>query len=517
MKTAQTATQVVIIDFGSQYTLIIARRLRELKIHSIVVPHTEAESWLKANTVKAIILSGGHASVNDIGAPSIAPMIVLGTERNQGERIPILGICYGMQLLAKAYGSEVASMEGNREYGQAEITVAKMENGLFNGLSGTKSVWASHGDSVMAAPHGFTVSARSASGGIAAIENPSINAYGIQFHPEVDHTPDGSQILLNFCRLAGVVEDWTPLNQVETIQKSLVCEVNGDKVVMGFSGGVDSTVTARMLGPVLKDNLLAILIDGGNLREGEVETATEHARLAGVTLQIIDARKQFVNAFAGITDAAMQREIFKRIYRDILVETAEAFGANWIIQGTLATDLIESGKTGGAEIKAHHNTGLDFGSLKQLHPLREIFKHEVREIGRNLGLPSAVFQRHPFPGPGLFLRVLGPITDEALDTVRWADARVTEILVKAGIFETLSQLVVAYDATPTVCVKGDARAYVPSVIVRGVITKDFMTANGYHFPEPVWREILSVLTKHRRIGRVYMDATDKPPATTEFK
>lgn len=506
---------VAIIELGSQYTLLIERTLRELGVRSVVLDPKRAANWLKKNPLKAVILSGGASSVYDNDAPT-PPAEVLTLRREDNQQIALLGICYGMQWLAHHLGGEVKAMLGNREYGEASINLCGTPDGFFLGTPQYQKVWMSHGDSVVSLPHGFKVLARSDSHTIAAMQNGMV--WGVQFHPEVTHTPHGKAMLTNFLRVAGCENDWAPSSIISSIQEDAATRFGRERVVFGFSGGVDSTTLSAILAPVIGERLLAVTIDGGHLREGELEEVRKHAEAAGVNLRVMDAHKEFNEVMAGVIDAEEKRRRFKKVYTSLFIRAAEDFGATAVLQGTLAPDRIESGVTGGAVIKSHHNVGLDMGKLSQFHLIDFLFKYEVRALAREIGLPESVWNRQPFPGPGLFLRVVGvPATPDKLDVVRWADARVREILTKHNVYHQLSQLVVAYIGVNTVGVKGDARVYGGAIVVRAVETLDFMTARGVHFLDEIEDEISSVLTRYPEIVRVWFDPTKKPPATTEME
>ncbi len=344
------------------------------------------------------------------------------------------------------------------------------------------------------------------------------SVWGVQFHPEVTHTPHGKAMLANFLRHAGCERDWAPSSIVSSIQRDVIARLDRERAVLGFSGGVDSTTLSAILAPVLGERLLAVTIDGGHLRDGELAEIRTHAEAARVNLRVIGAHHEFHDALAGVIDAEEKRRRFRGVYTSLLVRAAQECGATAVLQGTLAPDRIESGATGGAVIKSHHNVGLDMGTLLQIHPINFLFKYEVRALAKEIGLPESVWHRQPFPGPGLFLRVVGvPATPATLDMVRWADARVRDILMRRGVYEQLSQLVVAYIGVRTVGVKGDARVYGGAIVVRAVETLDFMTARGVHFSDDIEDEISSVLTRHPEIVRVWFDPTKKPPATTEME
>lgn len=510
--------KVAIVECGGQLTLNIERTLRELGTRSVILAPGKAIDWIIKNQPRAVILSGGGTSVYDADAPKL-PVELLSLCQADGHPTKLLGICYGLQWLAYQLGGVVEAVPGTREYGPAFIILSGSPEGLFLDTPELQDVWMSHGDTVTTVPIGFTVVARSNTGIVAAIKSDDGVVWGVQFHPEVSHTTHGQTMLANFLRSAGCEPDWKPTSMVELIRKSVKDQLGNRRAIFGFSGGVDSTTLAAILAPALGgDRLLAITIDGGQLREGELEEIREHARITGVKLRVIHARREFSQALAGTIDAEEKRRRFRKVYASIFVQAAEDFGATVVIQGTLAPDRIESGATGGALIKTHHNVGLFMGELDQLHPISHLYKYEVRALAREMGLPERICGRQPFPGPGLFLRVSGvPATPHKLKLVRWADARVREILVRKDYCAQISQLVVGLNGVKTVGVKGDARAYGYSIVVRAVETTDFMTARGIHFSQDVQDEIIVTLTKHQEIVRVWFDPTDKPPATTEFE
>ena len=376
----------------------------------------------------------------------------------------------------------------------------------------------SHGDSVAELPEGFRVTAVSGNGVIAAIEDKAGIISGVQFHPEVTHTPEGKQILANFLeRIASCERDWESGSLTSEIQERIATGMQRrERAIFGFSGGVDSTTIAALAAPVLGERLLAITIDGGHLREGELDEIVQHAALANVAHLVIDARGEFERVMRDTIDAEEKRRRFKQVYLALLRKAATNFGASVVFQGTLAPDRIESGKTGGALIKSHHNVGLDFGKLKQAHPIDHLFKHEVRALAKEIGLPESVWRRQPFPGPGGFLRVTGmPATQDKLATWQWAQARTDEILKRRGLYDLYSQVVVYLMGTKLVGIKGDGRTYECPAVVRAITTVDFMTASGVHLDEDTEDEIGAMLARHSHISRALFDPTDKPPATTE--
>lgn len=511
--------KVAIIDLGSQTTLLIERTLREIGFRSVILNPKQAQDWFEKNPVNAVILSGGSASVYQENAPQ-PPEMIFSLKREDGRPVEILGICYGMQWLVQHLGGEVKP--GGREYGRVRINRGPgIQGALLAGTPTEQDVWMNHGDSVTNLPDGLSNIAYSGSGigsetKIAAMQGGNIS--GALFHPEVTHTKHGQQILLNFLRSAKCRQDWVGSSIARSIQDNIAESVQGRRAIIGFSGGVDSTTLAALAAPVLKDKLLAVTIDGDNLRKNEVYEICTHAGTVKVGLHIEDARDLFQAAFTGITDAEFKRRQFKDVYREVLMTVAKRFDVQVILQGTLAPDRIESGTTGGVNIKSHHNVGLDMGDLIQIHPIDHLFKYEVRDLAQKINLPKSIWNRQPFPGPGLFIRVVGVVpTPDKLEIVRWADHVVKEILVKNGFYDEISQLVVAYLGLQTVGVKGDARVYGGAIGIRAVRTLDFMTAEGVWFPESVVSELKSALTAHPEVVRVWFDPTDKPCATTEFE
>ena len=507
--------QILIVDYGSQYTLVIGRTLRELGVRSIILPPKKVDAWLMNNIPKAVILSGSNWSVHNEGAPELPQSLDI-----TGTKYLILGICYGMQLLAYKLGGIVERPLGHREYGPTEANL-DTTHPLFNNVSNKTEVWASHGDTVTSLPKDFISIGSSV--GIAAMSDKNNKVMGIQFHPEVVDTKEGKKILQNFLNLAICKKDWDPINLIHEIQKEVSDIVNKEKnklnVILGVSGGVDSTTLASILAPVLEERLICVAIDTGGLREGELEELKINTKSAGVkNLVIISAGEEFIKNISTTIDGEEKRAKFRDVYKRIFEEQIAKHNAGFIAQGTLATDIIESGKAGESSmIKTHHNVGLDW-KVEDLHPFRNLFKYEVRELARALNLPPAVYERNPFPGPGLYLRIVGtPVSKENIELVRQADKTVGDILKKYDIAKDISQLIVALLGINSVGVKGDERVYGHSLVVRAVQTADFMTAKGFYFSEEIVNEITNALTKHKDIVRVFFDITPKPPATTEFE
>ncbi len=514
----QNPPQILIIDFGSQYAALIARTLREIGFRSAVFSPIEADQWLENNTPKAIILSGGDKSVTKPDAP-------IPSEKIWSLGIPILGICYGMHLMSLRFGGSITltSEKEHKEYGPHESNFVpdNTGNGLFSTLSVRHTVHMSHGDSVISIPPGFDVIATPVNQKctIHAMSCVEKKLWAVQFHPEVVHTNCGRHIFRNFViSISKCDTDWYPEDIVKEVADRTLTELAGRSAMLGFSGGVDSTTLARVLAPVMKSKLRAICIDAGQFREGEIEEIRSNAKHAGVWLSVVKAKHRFCSALATATDAEIKRKIFKRLYRKILLEAAKRLKIGVIIQGSLATDFIESGAAGqSALIKSHHNVG-KFPGLEEVHPFRDLFKYEVRDLARALRLPTEVCERKPSPGPGLFLRVIGkPVTLSRLTLLRWADREVTRVLVANNWTTYYNQLVVALICVNTVGVKGDARVYAPSILVRAVTTTDFMTAKGVYFPEHIMRQLIEAVTVHPDICRVWQDSMDKPPGPVELE
>lgn len=508
--------QILIVDYGSQYTLVIGRTLRELGVRSVILPPKKIDKWLQANTPKAVILSGSNWSVHNECAPEIPESLDI-INKNKKKYL-IFGICYGMQLIAHKLEGTVAKPHEHREYGPAVVTL-DTTHPLFEGVKEKTKVWASHGDTVTKLPKGFVSIATS--GGISAMADISNRIMGVQFHPEVVDTKEGKKIFQNFLNISNCKKDWNPKNLIEQIQKEVLTRVNKNKknVILGVSGGVDSTTLAAILVPVLGKRLICVAIDTGGMRANELAELKENTKSAGAKkLVVISAAGEFIKNISKTIDGEEKRTKFRGVYQRILEEQIKKYNAGFIAQGTLATDIIESGKAGGSQmIKTHHNVGLSW-KVEDLHPLRNLFKYEVRELARILNLPSAIYERNPFPGPGLYLRVIGtPVSKENIELVREADKTVSDILKKHKITKDISQLIVALLGINSVGVKGDERVYGHSLAVRAVQTSDFMTAKGFYFPPVVMDEITSALTKHKNIVRVFFDMTPKPPATTEFE
>ena len=510
--------KVLIVDFGSQVTQLIARRLRENGVYCEIHPFNKVDkAALSAYGPKAVILSGGPASVHEAGSPQADPAVFdLG--------VPVLGICYGEQLLAHQLGGKVEPGT-EREFGRAEIEVIS-DSPLFEGLEREETVWMSHGDRVAKLPDGFKVIARSPNAPFAAIADETRHFYGVQFHPEVVHTPRGTAILKNFThRIAGLTGDWTMAAYREESIKKIRDQVGKSKVICGLSGGVDSSVAAILIHEALGDQLTCVFVDTGLLRKDEATQVTSLFREHyNIPLIHVDAGKQFLGELAGISDPETKRKTIGRVFIEIFDrESAKIKDAEFLAQGTLYPDVIESvSPTGGpsAVIKSHHNVGglPEDMKLKLVEPLRELFKDEVRALGRELGLSDAFVSRHPFPGPGLAIRIPGEITPDAVKTLQDADAIYLDEIRKAGLYDKIWQAFAVLLPVKTVGVMGDARTYEKVLALRAVTSTDGMTADFFEFPwEVLGRTATRIVNEVRGVNRVVYDVTSKPPGTIEWE
>lgn len=513
---------VIVIDFGSQYSQLIARRVRELEVYCELIPHTAAAEEIERLLPRGYILSGGPASVYAAGAPRL-PDVVL----NSGK--PVLGICYGMQLLTHHLGGQVAPGQ-EREYGPAKIDLVNLQTPLFADLpAGTASmpVWMSHGDRVTRLPKGFETLARSQNSPYAAIGNPARGLYGLQFHPEVTHTPMGKALLRAFLyRICGCLGGWTAGNFIAASIKQLQAQIGRGQVICGLSGGVDSSVTAALLHRAVGSQLTCIFVNNGLMRRGEAEQVVQtfekemHARLVAV-----DAAEEFLSALAGVTDPEAKRKIIGEKFIRIFEAEARRLGqVDFLAQGTLYPDVIESATrhrpAGAATIKTHHNVGglPEDMAFELVEPLRYLFKDEVRAVGEALGLPKTMVWRHPFPGPGLAVRVVGPVTWDRLETLRQADAILIEELRAAGWYTKTAQAFAVLLPVQTVGVMGDGRTYAGVVAIRAVTTDDFMTADWARLPAGLLARISNrIVNEVQGVNRVVYDISSKPPATIEWE
>ncbi len=518
MTVAGEHDRILILDYGSQFTQLIARRIREERVFCEIHPPTRSLEWIREWGPKGIILSGGPASVYDAEVPTVERALL-----DQG--IPILGICYGMQLIAHLEGGDVH--KGQREYGRADLRVLEPE-GLFDGFDPAEStrVWCSHGDHVDAPPPGYRTVASTSTLPVAAFRSVDREIHGVQFHPEVAHTTRGEEILSNFLfRVAGCRPTWTPGAFVDDSVAS-IAEVAGDaQVICGLSGGVDSSVAAALVHRAIGDRLTCIFVDNGLLRKHERETVERTFRKhMGIRLVVVDAREQFLGALAGITDPELKRKAIGNTFIQVFEQTAREAGtdAKFLVQGTLYPDVIESVSTGGPSvtIKTHHNVGglpenMPFALIE---PLRELFKDEVRNVGRELGLPEEFVGRHPFPGPGLGIRVLGEVNEPRLAVLREADAIYLEEIREAGLYDEIWQAFAVLLPVRSVGVMGDGRTYENVIALRAVTSRDGMTADWYPFPyDALGRISTRIINEVPGVNRVTYDVSSKPPATIEWE
>jgi GMP synthase (glutamine-hydrolysing) len=505
---------ILVLDFGGQYTQLIARRIRELNVYSEIVPHTITPEEIRKHNAKGIVLSGGPASVYEEGAFHSDPSLL-----QMG--LPVLGICYGMQLITYQLGGKVAGAE-RKEYGPATIEVKN--DRLFHGLDPQQDVWMSHGDRILESPKGFKSIAATANSPVAAICDDAGILYGIQFHPEVVHTKHGKEILRNFvfeiCKCKG---DWTPASFIEETCEAVREKVKKGKILCALSGGVDSTVMAFLLKKAVGDALVPLFIDNGLLRLNEGEQVTKRLQAAGLNVRYYDASEYFLTGLQNVENPEEKRKIIGRAFVDVFEKIAsEIEGIHYLAQGTLYPDVIESGGFRGTAqvIKTHHNLidVIQKMKLELIEPFREIFKDEVRRIGKELNLPDEILYRQPFPGPGLAVRLLGPISREGLDLLRKADAVVKEEIVRAGLYRQLWQSFAVLLPVRSVGVMGDNRTYSNVVALRAVQSQDGMTADWVRLPYDVLATISSrIVNEIPGINRVVYDITSKPPGTIEWE
>jgi len=513
---------VLVVDFGAQYAQLIARRVREARVYSEIVPHTMPIEQILARGPKAIILSGGPESVYEPGAPQIDPSLF-------DQDVPVFGICYGFMAMAAALGGEV-QRTGMREFGRTLVTVSQPGT-LLGTLPGTLSSWMSHGDEVIAAPPGFLVNASSPRATVAAFEDTGRQLAGVQWHPEVLHSEHGQEILETFLiDIAGCRPTWTPSNIVDEQVESIRAQVADSRVLCALSGGVDSAVAAALVQRAIGQQLTCVFVDHGLLRKGEAEQVErDYVAATGVDLKVVEASEQFLGFLAGVVDPEQKRKIIGREFirtfeaaeREVV---AAAVGApvKFLVQGTLYPDVVESGGgEGAANIKSHHNVGglpddLEFSLIE---PLRTLFKDEVRAVGAQLGLPSEIVQRHPFPGPGLAIRIVGAVDAQRLRILRDADAIVREETTAAGLDGDIWQFpVVLLADVRSVGVQGDGRTYGHPIVLRPVTSEDAMTADWGRLPYEVMEKMSTRITNEvPEVNRVVVDITSKPPGTIEWE
>lgn len=507
---------IVILDCGSQFTQLIARRIRELKVHSEILPWDVSADEIAKRSPKGLIISGGPRSVLEEGAPRIDESVIQ-------MDLPVLGLCYGMQYLCKAMGGQVRSST-SREYGRAYITVIDDGSPIYRDIPTKNQVWMSHGDDVESLPEGTIMTSRTDDGVIAGFRSEDGRINGFQYHPEVAHTEYGETMLSNFlfnvCRCAG---DWDLGDWVESAVEEIREKVGLDKVICGLSGGVDSSVAAALVSKAIGDRLQCIFVDTGMMRDKEAEEVMESYRAMDLNVIHVDASERFLKALEGVTEPEKKRKVIGELFvRVFEAESSKIVDARWLLQGTLYPDVIESGHKGkgAAVIKSHHNVGglPEDMSLKVLEPLRDLFKDEVRALGRIIDVPEDIVSRHPFPGPGLAVRCLGDITVEKLDILRKADRIYLDEIRKAGLYNDIWQAFAVLLPVYTVGVMGDDRTYARVLALRAITSSDGMTAEWFRFPNEVLDRISTrICNEVQGVNRVVYDVTSKPPATVEWE
>jgi GMP synthase (glutamine-hydrolysing) len=514
MVAADTFDTVLVVDFGAQYAQLIARRVREAHVFSEIVPRDMPVAEMLARKPAGIIFSGGPKSVHVEGAPTIDPAVY-------DAGVPVLGICYGAQLVAQQLGGEVVR-SGSGEYGRTDLEVLARST-IFGDLPRAQPVWMSHADAIVAAPPGFDVTARTAAVPVAALEHPERRVYGVQFHPEVAHTPRGQEVLKNFLYdVCGCRPSWTMTSIIEQAVDSIRTQVGGEKVICGLSGGVDSAVAAALVHKAVGDQLTCVFVDTGLLRMDEGEQVTEtFRRQFNIDLVHVKAADRFLEALRDVDDPERKRKVIGETFIRVFEEAAEELqDARFLVQGTLYPDIIESGTKDAAKIKSHHNVGglPDDMQFELVEPLRNLFKDEVRRVGEELGLPEEIVWRQPFPGPGLAVRIVGTVTGERLEILRHADAVVLEEIKRAGLDRDLWQSFAVLPVVRSVGVMGDERTYEYPIIVRAVTSDDAMTADWARLPYDVLERISSrLINEVAGVNRVALDITSKPPGTIEWE
>lgn len=505
--------KVLILDFGSQYTQLIARRVRELNIYCEIHPFNNPPD---ASAYDAVILSGSPYSVRQEDAPMIDLSNIKGKK-------PLLGVCYGAQYLAHNYGGEVMASK-IREYGRANIVSMDTDSPLMKGIPSGSQVWMSHGDTIKKVPAGYKVIASTADVEYAAYHIDGEDTYGIQFHPEVYHSTDGTQLLKNFLvGVAGLRQDWTPDSFVESTVRELKEKIGQDRVVLGLSGGVDSSVAAVLLSSAIGDNLTCIFVNNGLLRKNEFESVLAQYKHMGLNIVGVDASQRFYSALAGVTDPEKKRKAIGAAFIEVFdAEAAKIKDAKWLAQGTIYPDVIESCSVKGpsATIKSHHNVGglPDFMKLKVVEPLRTLFKDEVRRVGATLGIADELLSRHPFPGPGLAIRILGDITPEKVRVLQDVDDIFISSLRRDGLYKKVWQAGAILLPVQSVGVMGDERTYESVVALRAVESTDGMTADWSHLPYEFLAKVSNeIINRVKGVNRVVYDISSKPPATIEWE
>ncbi|MDP8992956.1 MAG: glutamine-hydrolyzing GMP synthase [Actinomycetota bacterium] len=505
---------VLVVDFGAQYAQLIARRVREAHVYSEIVPHTISAAEVLARRPSAVIFSGGPKSVHMEGAPTIEPALY-------DTGVPVLGICYGAQLIAEQMGGEVAPT-GRGEYGRTSMSV-RDRSALFVDLPAEQEVWMSHFDTIVEAPGGFRVVASTPESPVAVLEDPERRIYGLQFHPEVAHTPRGQEVLKHFLYdVAGCRPSWTMTSIIEQSVAAIRAQVGDERVICGLSGGVDSAVAAALVQKAVGERLTCVFVDTGLLRAGEAQQVEDtFLGQFNVDLVHVKAGDRFLEALNDVIDPERKRkavgETFIRVFEEV---ARDLHDARYLVQGTLYPDIIESGTADAARIKSHHNVGglPDDMDFELVEPLRNLFKDEVRGVGEELGLPEEIVWRQPFPGPGLAVRIVGTVTPERLEILRAADAIVTEEIKRAGLYKELWQSFAVLPAVRTVGVMGDERSYAYPIVVRAVTSDDAMTADWARLPYDVIERLSSrIINEVPGVNRVALDVTSKPPGTIEWE
>jgi GMP synthase (glutamine-hydrolysing) len=507
---------VLVVDYGAQYAQLIARRIRECHVYSEIVPHDLSASEIAARRPAGIVLSGGPKSVYSPGAPGADPRLFdLG--------VPILGICYGQQLMAQALGGDVART-GVAEFGKAELVAETGGSLLFSELPAHQTVWMSHNDAVVRPPEGFRSVASTPASPVAAFENPERGLYGVQFHPEVGHTPRGTEILKNFLYEAcDLLPTWTMTSIIESAVEAIQKTVGAERIVCGLSGGVDSSVAAALVHRAVGDQLTCVFVDHGLLRAGEAEQVEDtFRRHMGIDLVHIKAGDRFLEKLQGVADPELKRRIIGETFIRVFEEVArdELEDARFLVQGTLYPDVIESGTRDAARIKSHHNVGglPEDMAFTLVEPLRNLFKDEVRRAGEELGLPEEIVWRQPFPGPGLAVRIIGEVTLERLELLRAADEIVVAEIKKSDLLNDIWQSFAVLPAVRSVGVMGDERTYGYPVVLRAVTSEDAMTADWARLPHELLERISNrIVNEVPGVNRVVYDITSKPPATIEWE
>jgi GMP synthase (glutamine-hydrolysing) len=515
MHTCPSNELIIILDFGAQYTQLIARRVRECSVYCEILPYDTPVDEIRSRSPKGIILSGGPSSVYEEGAPRLdTETFRLG--------YPMLGICYGQQLMAYQLGGKVSRAD-RREYGRADLQVHH-EDHLFRGLPAELTCWMSHGDKVLEPPPGFQTLASTRSSPVAAMADPQRKLYGVQFHPEVSHTPFGKELLRQFVvDVCGCHQLWTPRSFIEESMETIRDQVKGAGVVCGVSGGVDSCTVAALVHRAIGDQLTCIFVDHGLLRHGEAhQVRHDFAEALGIHLIYVDAAQRFLKRLEGITDPERKRKIIGEEFVRVFEENADNLsGVEFLAQGTLYPDVIESGTRTAAKIKTHHNVGglPEDMRLRVIEPLRYLFKDETRAVASELGLPDEIVWRHPFPGPGLAIRITGEVTSERLQIVRHADAIFIEELKRADLYRTVWQAFAALaPGIKSVGVMGDSRTYAYPIILRAVTSEDAMTAHWARLPYDLLEHVSNrIVNEVPGVNRVVYDISSKPPATIEWE